>query len=279
MVSRSVLTAALSAALVALSVPAWASSPGDAAEVTATEDAEHFAILQYFPPESERGGAKPPVVAQAFGAAQQRPVRFGIGFQLGSHNPLAGDTGLLGERFTSTFDLGGSVFVNWYEMLQVDFAVRGLAGGLEVEPWEEDYGLIDPSSRHLWLGLHARFSPVALGRFRPMVSAAYGGNRVIVVEERPNGDYSCRDTVFGFDCTQDTDRTFTGGYWGQTFAVGGGFRTEPGPRGRFSFQAEALYGVQRYGRQTVNVTSREVRSAGPITHELIILAGAQLYLN
>lgn len=264
------------AAFVGCSLPAWATTTDVHVEETVTQT---DAYTQYFPPPNQRGGSKPPVASQPFGYAQVNPIRFGFGFQLGSHIPFAGDTGLLGEEFTPTFDLGGSFFVNWYEIFQLDFAVRGLAGGLEVEPWEQAYGLIDASSRHLWLGLHARFSPFAMGTFRPMISMAYGGNRVVVVEERPNGDFTCNDTVFGFDCSEDTDRTFTGGYWGQTFALGGGFRVQPGPRGRVGFQLEALYAMQRYGRQTVNITEREVRSAGPVTHELVLLGGLQVYLN
>lgn len=227
---------------------------------------------QYFPAQGQRGG-KPAPANVAF-ETPPRPVRVGIGLNIGSHIPLNREYGAFGERFTPTFDIGGGLFVNVRSVFEAGFEVHGLAGGLESEPWEDAFGLVDPTSRHLWLGVRARLHPFALGQFRPMISVAYGGNRVVVVEERGTGIYECRDNGWSYRCEEETERSFTGGYWGQTFALGGGFRIDPrGPAG-ISFVTEALYAAQRYGRQTASIGDPiRLESEGPVVHELMVSAG------
>lgn len=226
---------------------------------------------QYFPAPSQRG-AKPPAVNTPF--AQPTPAfRVGIGAYLGSHIPVRQEFGQFGEQFRPTFDIGGGIFVNAYGNFEIGVAAHGLVGGLETEPWEQAFGLIDPSTRHVWVGLRGRIHPFAFGQFRPMISFAYGGNRVAVIEEQGTGEFECSGTTL-IRCDERTERTFTGGYWGQTFAAGGGFRVDPrGPRG-ISFVAEAMYGAQRYGRQTLSIADNvSLNSAGPVVRELMVSAG------
>lgn len=252
-------------ASIAIAVVLLGSTPGTAV-------AKDGAQGQYFPEQGQRGGQAAPA-ATAF-ETPPRPVRVGIGLNLGSHIPVRQEFGTLGERFTPTFDIGGGIFMNVQGMFEAGFEVHGLAGGLETEPWENAFGLVDPSSRHLWLGLRARLHPVAFGQLRPMISVAYGGNRVAVIEERGTGVFECRDNGWNFRCEEETERTFTGGYWGQTFALGGGLRVDPrGPAG-ISFVAEALYAAQRYGRQTASIGDPiRLESAGPVVHEVMVSAG------
>jgi hypothetical protein len=239
------------------------------------------AYAQYFPSEGQRG-AKPDVDVGMLETRAVSPVRFGIGLQLGSHIPFAGDVGTaFGERFTPTLDIGGTLNANFRGVAELSFGVHGFYGGLETDQWQQAYGLENASPRHLWVGLHGRIHPFAMGNFRPMLSFAYGGNRVAVTEQQPNGEYTCSGNGNTTNCRPDTERSFAGGYWGQTFALGGGFRVDPKPGyAGIGFVAETLYGMQRYGRQTVTASDAiALQSEGPVVHEVIVMLGLNFYFN
>ena len=187
------------------------------------------------------------------------PVLAGFMFTLGSHIPFAGDVEISSGRreFTPTFDLGGSFFLNFQRIAQVDFVARGGFGGVSSELYEDRYQLAGLESRHIWLGVTGRFFPVDLFGVQPYVSVSVGGDRVMAVRREPNGEYTCTDSGYTIDCEPDTERVFAAGYWGSSIGYGGGLRIEPNHNGHFAIFVDVQHVFNRYGRRTNSAGTRE----------------------
>lgn len=199
-------------------------------------------------------------------AAQPQPaVRGGMNLGIGVTIPTGGDLEIAtGEReIRGTGDFGGGVHVLIREVFQIEFAVRGGFGGVDSDLYEETYGYEELGSRHIWLGMHARIMPVAIGRVRPFVSVLFGGDRVMAVSREPTGVYECEADGFVTTCREQTERTFAAGYWGRSVGFGGGLFV-PLPGDQLALTVD-VYSLQNsYGRRTVS-EQPNLRLADPVT--------------
>ena len=194
---------------------------------------------------------------------------------------MAGDDTLQNGRreFTGTFDLGGSVFVLFHNMLQLDIAARGGFGGLSAELYEERYRYSQLSTRHLFVGGHARFFPFDLGGLQPFVGFHFGADRVFASRSEGTGVYECTDNGWTIRCEEEQARTFAAGYWGNSIGLGGGLRIGR-PGAPISFTAEGTWMRNHYAVRTQShVPNERLNEIGPTTRNLGLLFLVHFHFN
>lgn len=193
------------------------------------------------------------------------PIRGGMSLGIGVTVPTGGEleTATGQREIRGTGDVGGGIQMLIHDALQLDFGVRGGLGGIDPDLYERLYGYEELGGRHLWLGIQARFMPVAIGSLRPTASVLFGGDRIFAANREATGVYECEDNGVVTTCREQTERTFAAGYWGRSMGFGGGlFIAFPGDTLALTVDVYALN--NSYGRRT-NSETENLSLADPIS--------------
>lgn len=127
------------------------------------------------------------------------------------------------REFVGTGDVQVRIGAEFVQQFQLAALLRAGGGGLSLETYE-DYYQTDLETRHVWIGLMARyyFMPRRVSLVRPYLVAGYGGDRVAVVQVEGTGVYQCRSDGYFTTCDEETETVFSTGYWAHSITAGAG---------------------------------------------------------